>query len=97
LKALPPAPAAGLLSRAIARHAWTFVGSGRFHVRDAWTFEIEGNPLIRGEASEPCLCHWHTAVFERLYEALVAPASRCAETRCGAQGRDSRCRFELTA
>lgn len=95
LKLLPRGPAARVLSRAIARHAWTFVGSGRFHVLDPWTFEIVENPLIRGESSSVCLCHWHAAVFERLYQSLVAPSCRCHETSCGAQGNHSRCRFRL--
>lgn len=95
LKALPKGPSARLLSRAIAQHAWTFVGSGRFYVRDPWCFEIEDNPLIRGETSTDCLCHWHVAVFERLYQSLVAPSCQCLETHCAAQGPDNICRFQL--
>ena len=95
LKALPKGPSARALSRAIAQHAWTFVGTGRFHVVDPWTFEIEDNPLIRGETSAECLCHWHAAVFARLYEALVSPSATCQETHCAAQGAGQRCRFAL--
>lgn len=95
LKALPKAAAARLLSHAIAQHAWTFVGSGTLYVPDPWTFEIEDNPLIRGECSDTCLCHWHAAVFARLYQVLVSTACRCEETRCGAQDPRHRCRFEL--
>lgn len=92
LKALPAALAAPLLARAISRHAWTFTGSGTFRRRDAWTFEIAGNPLIRGEKSAVPLCAWHAAVFERLYAALVAPDCRCEEVSCAAQGSRA-CRF----
>ncbi|MBY5934577.1 bacteriochlorophyll 4-vinyl reductase [Tateyamaria omphalii] len=95
LYTLPPAPAARLLSRAIEKHAWTFVGSGRLHVPDAWTFEISDNPLIRGERSAGCLCHWHAAVFARLYQALVSPSCTCEECRCGAQSGGGPCRFEV--
>ncbi|MFQ6548504.1 bacteriochlorophyll 4-vinyl reductase [Aestuariibius sp. 2305UL40-4] len=95
LKALPSWAAARLLSRAIAQHAWTFVGSGTLHVIDPWTFEIEDNPLIKGEASDTCLCDWHVGVFARLYQSLVAQDSICSETRCGAQQPGYRCRFEL--
>ncbi len=95
LRALPPAPAARLLSRAIAQHAWTFVGSGRLVVADAWSFEIEANPLIAGETSDACLCHWHAGVFARLYQVLVAQGTSCTETCCGAQHPGNRCRFEL--
>ena len=96
LKALPRDRAAIMLSSAVEKHAWTFVGSGRFTVLDAWTFEIERNPLICGETSEGCLCHWHAAVFERLYQSLVTPSCRCVETRCGAQSASETCRFNLT-
>jgi len=95
LRSLPTPAAARLLSRAIARHAWTFVGSGRLHVASPWIYEIEGNPLIEGEISETCLCSWHSAVFSRLYQALVTGQIECTETCCGAQRGGNRCRFEL--
>ena len=95
LKSLPPMAAAAILSRAIARNAWTFVGSGTFHRLSPTVFEIEDNPLIAGERSETCLCQWHEGVFERLYRKLVAPDFRCVETQCGAQAPGMPCRFEL--
>lgn len=95
LRLLPPRPAARLLSQAIARHAWTFAGSGQFHALDPWTFEIAHNPLIRGEVSTTCLCHWHVAVFARLYGVLVSPRCRCEETCCAAQPGVDRCRFVI--
>lgn len=95
LRALPARAAAGMLSGAIRRHAWTFAGSGRFHVLDPWMFEITDNPLIRGETSGTCLCHWHASVFERLYQSLVSPRSRCQEVICGAMKGQGACRFQL--
>lgn len=95
LKALPKRAAARLLSKAIGQHAWTFVGSGQLERPDAWTYQIRGNPLIKGEHSDTCLCVWHAAVFERLYQVLVAPECTCVEVTCGAQGRDDLCRFEM--
>lgn len=95
LKALPKWAASRLLSRAIAQHSWTFVGSGQLKVVDPWTFEITDNPLIRGEASDACLCTWHASVFAQLYRTLVAPDSTCTETCCGAQRGGNPCRFEL--
>jgi divinyl protochlorophyllide a 8-vinyl-reductase len=95
LKALPAGLAARLLAKAIEKHAWTFVGSGRFRIIDAWTFEIENNPLICGEASDHCLCHWHAGVFARLYQELVSPTCQCEETCCGAVTGGGVCRFEL--
>ncbi|WP_371227450.1 bacteriochlorophyll 4-vinyl reductase [Roseovarius sp. 2305UL8-3] len=95
LKALPARSAAAVLSRAIARHAWTFIGSGQLRVADPWTYKISGNPLIANENSDVCLCHWHEAVFARLYQTLVASTCTCQETSCGAQGNGHICRFEL--
>ncbi len=57
LKVLPAGASAKLLSQAIEKHAWTFAGSGQFHVVDPMTFEIIDNPLIKGEASPHALCH----------------------------------------
>ena len=96
LRALPAGLAARLLSRAIARNAWTFAGSGRFRVVDPWTFEIDANPFVRGERGPSRLCHWHAAVFTRLYATLVHPASRCRETRCAARDAGDVCRFEIS-
>lgn len=96
LKALPRALSARFLSEAIAKHAWTFVGSGALHVASPWAFEIKDNPLIRGETSETCLCDWHASVFATLYQTLVTRRARCVEVSCGAQERSDRCRFEIS-
>jgi len=95
LRLLPPKPAAVILSRAISRHAWTFAGSGRFKACSPWRFEIEKNPMVRGEESSDCLCNWHAAVFERLYRVLVGSDCRCKEIDCGARGPGHKCRFVL--
>lgn len=95
LRVLPPRPAARLLSQAIARHAWTFVGSGRLEVENPFVFLLRDNPVIAGEASAHPLCAWHAAVFETLYRRLVHPALRCRETTCAACG-DGGCRFSLS-
>lgn len=95
LKLLPRHIAARLLSRAIAAHAWTFVGSGTFHVRSPWVFEIAHNPMVAGEKADQPLCHWHAAVFQRLYQVLIDPRLVCEETECSAQPGIERCRFEF--
>jgi divinyl protochlorophyllide a 8-vinyl-reductase len=97
LRILPAALSARLLSQAIARHAWTFAGSGRFRVlsRAPLVFEIADNPLVRGEHAAAPVCHWHAAVFARLYTRLVAPDYRCVESACCAAGAPA-CRFVLT-
>jgi divinyl protochlorophyllide a 8-vinyl-reductase len=94
LKLLPAPLAARALSKAIDRHAWTFVGSGRFRVCSPWRFEIGQNPVVRGETSDHPLCDWHAAVFARLYQELVHPDCYCVETECTAvNGRA--CIFEM--
>lgn len=95
LRHLPRPLATELLSRAIARHAWTFAGSGRFRIagRQPRVFEIVANPLALGQATEP-LCHWHAAVFEGLFKALVDPSVTVRESACCAAGARA-CRFLL--
>ncbi|MCK0095475.1 bacteriochlorophyll 4-vinyl reductase [Yoonia sp. F2084L] len=95
LRILPATLAAPILSKAIAKHAWTFAGSGAFEVTGPLTFEIKDNPIVRGEVSETPLCHWHCAVFETLFRTLVDPALRCEEEACCAMGAPA-CRFVLT-
>ncbi len=95
LRAMPAPLAARALSRAIARHAWTFVGSGRFRAVTPWLFEIEDNVIVAGERARRCSCDWHAAVFAGLYSTLVARDCHCVETACAARG-DPLCRFEVS-
>jgi divinyl protochlorophyllide a 8-vinyl-reductase len=96
LKLLPPRLAAMVLVAAIRAHAWTFAGTGRFtaSVGSSSVLRIAGNPLCAGETAAAPVCHWHVAVFQRLFEVLVSPAARVAETACEACG-DNSCRFEV--
>ena len=95
LRVLPGRVAAPLLAGAIARHAWTFAGSGRFEIvcRRPLTFAIHANPLAPEGPAEAPQCGWHAAVFERLFGALVDPGARFRETACVACG-DPACVFE---
>lgn len=95
LKILPWRISASILSKAIARNAWTFAGSGRFQVLSPLSFRLYDNPVIRGEQADHTLCHWHAAVFERLYRALVHPNLICTEVSCAATGAEA-CVFVLT-
>jgi divinyl protochlorophyllide a 8-vinyl-reductase len=92
----PPWLSAPLLAKTIDNHAWTFAGSGRFRIasRRPLVFELYDNPVVRGEAAEAPICHWHAAVFQRLFSSLVDPEIRCLETACCASGSNC-CRFEL--
>lgn len=94
LRVAPRAYAARALGAAIARHAWTFAGSGQFSQPARMVFAIADNPIVRGEVAAQPLCHWHRAVFETLFRDLVDDQLRCAETCCCAQGAAA-CRFVL--
>lgn len=85
IRALPAPLGARLLTAAIARHAWTFTGSGRLRVasRPRLTFEIEDNPL----AFPGRPCPWHAAVFARLFQALVWPTVRVEAVEDEARSR----------
>jgi len=97
LRLLPARFGAPILARAVARHAWTFAGSGGFRLVSTTppVFEIADNPVVRGEVSDTPLCHWHAAVFARLFAALVHRDATCRETACCARG-DPACRFEVS-
>ncbi|MDJ0917810.1 MAG: bacteriochlorophyll 4-vinyl reductase [Woeseiaceae bacterium] len=96
LALLPRPVAEEMLSRSIAEHAWTFAGSGEFrvHRQPPITFEIIGNPIVRGERTNHPICEWHAAVFAQLYGRLVGGAYEVIERQCCANGAES-CRFEL--
>jgi divinyl protochlorophyllide a 8-vinyl-reductase len=96
LKRLPAWAAGPVLSRAIAKNAWTFAGSGRFEVARDWPalFLIHDNPVVRGEQADAPLCHWHAGAFERLYRVLVSDRARVREVACCACGAPA-CRFEV--
>ncbi len=97
LRALPPQLSAPLLTRAIARNAWTFAGSGSFRIVSVRPvlIEIGANPVIRGECADHPVCHWHAGVFQRLFQVLVDPRITATETCCGAMGAVA-CRFRVS-
>jgi divinyl protochlorophyllide a 8-vinyl-reductase len=90
--------AAWLLGRWASQHDWAFCGTGRFSVVTALEFELADNPLLRGatpaELGPPPCCHWHQALFERLFQVLVAPDLECRELVCAAAGAPA-CRFAI--
>ncbi|MDJ0760363.1 MAG: bacteriochlorophyll 4-vinyl reductase [Woeseiaceae bacterium] len=96
LALLPRPVAEDMLSRSIADHAWTFAGSGEFrvHRQPPMTFEIIGNPIVRGECASQPICVWHAAVFTQLFSKLVGGTYSVTERQCCASGAES-CRFEL--
>lgn len=96
LRWMPRSLAAQALLAAIRANAWTFAGDGRVTTRASAPCRIliDGNPIVVGESASAPVCHWHCAVFERLFRALVTPTARVVETACAAAGADA-CRFEI--
>jgi divinyl protochlorophyllide a 8-vinyl-reductase len=97
LRRLPAAIAARLLVAAIARHAWTFAGSGDFGVR--WQrggvrLAIAHCPLCREVAASDPACDFYCATFERLFGELVRAGSTVTEVACQACGGET-CVFEV--
>jgi divinyl protochlorophyllide a 8-vinyl-reductase len=97
LKRLPAPLAARLLVAAIARHAWTFAGSGRLRVR--WQrggvqLSLSHCPLCRELAAADPACDFYCATFERLFGALVRAGSTVTEVACHACGAPA-CVFEV--
>ena len=96
IRVLPAWAGARVLALAIAKHAWTFAGSGAFRVAGhrPLSFELAGNPLIAGLVTATPACDWHAAVFQRLFAALIWPQVTVEEVSCAAKG-GGLCRFVL--
>lgn len=86
-----------LLLKAMKANAWTFAGSGHFHVAPSGrTPELvfENCAMCRGMREGMPMCDFYAGTFERLIGVLVARNVRVSEVACMAQGAPS-CRFEL--
>lgn len=95
LRLLPRAIAARLLLSAVARHAWTFVGSGRFSYSFApLRLKLEGAPICHQLRTDDKVCAYFAATFERLFRAILAPDARVEEIECEAVG-DPACLFRV--
>lgn len=97
LRTLPASLASPALLATIARHAWTFAGSGRFSARAGRpvVITIDGCPICCGAHAEAPLCDYYAATFQRLFAALVHPRASAVETDCIAAGAHA-CRFEIS-
>jgi divinyl protochlorophyllide a 8-vinyl-reductase len=100
LKVLPARLAARVLLTAIARHAWTFAGSGVFSHQCRWTgqpqatLRIQHNPLCRDLATDTPACVYYAATFEHLFAHLVHRHTTVTEVACEACGAEA-CEFEV--
>ena len=75
---LPNWLAAPLLMKAISRHAWTFIGAGRFEAKNGWQFTIDRSQAPDPLAPPPSLFTWYGAVFSRLYQRLIDSSCECS-------------------
>lgn len=99
MRFLPRRQGRQLLLATMARHAWTFAGSGRFTVHEGASpvLEIAGCPMCRGFHDAPApMCDYYAATFERLLQVIVDPRTRVTEVACEAHG-DAACRFTLSS
>ncbi|WP_162164338.1 bacteriochlorophyll 4-vinyl reductase [Roseivivax isoporae] len=95
LQNMPWSLAAWLVGRLARQNAWAFSGSGLFAIQTTSRFALFNNPLTRGaEASAPA-CHFHTAMFEHMFQRLVHRDFLCSEVTCCGAGHDS-CTFCLS-
>jgi divinyl protochlorophyllide a 8-vinyl-reductase len=92
---LPRPIAAHMLVSAIARHAWTFAGSGEFSFcfTPGLRLRLAGSPICRQLRSEAPVCHYFAATFERVFSAVLGPVT-VQETECEASGAKA-CIFEI--
>lgn len=100
LSQLPPRLAAKILVRAVARHAWTFSGSGQFsHALDPandrimW-LNITKSPLCR-PGDRTASCDYFAATFEGVFGAMLGHDVRVTEVECTSRGGPA-CRFRLS-
>lgn len=96
LALLPIALRRRLLFAAIARHAWTFTGGGRFAVRSGsgLCLSIAPCPLCPDDGRDGLGCVYYAATFEALLRALVDPRTRVEPVACGATG-SRRCELAI--
>jgi divinyl protochlorophyllide a 8-vinyl-reductase len=94
LRVLPAPLGARLLARAMAQHAWTFAGSGHFHVRytPAPEYTIADCPLCRGLTLDAPVCDFYAGTFEELLTRLVRRDTCVAQVESAASG-GSGCRY----
>eukprot|EP01035_Chromulina_nebulosa_P026457 gene26457-34635_t len=87
LRLLPKSLAARILIRAIARHAWTFAGSGSFSYLPGTPLMLvlHGSPvaLLRHGAHA---CDYYAATFQRVFAAMLGPQVTVTEQGCSAAG-----------
>jgi divinyl protochlorophyllide a 8-vinyl-reductase len=85
-----------LLLPAVARHAWTFAGSGDFTFaagRDPWVSIAVPRLRAAPDLATP-VCAYYRATFQTLLRALVDPGITLADMACLAHG-DAACIYHI--
>ncbi|MFO1148672.1 MAG: bacteriochlorophyll 4-vinyl reductase [Alsobacter sp.] len=97
LRSLPRPLAARLLVRAIAKHAWTFAGSGTFSYAfdDGLKLRLERSPVCRHMQHHEPSCHYLTATFQRIFSAILGGGVAVEEVACSGSGAP-RCVFAVS-
>jgi divinyl protochlorophyllide a 8-vinyl-reductase len=98
LRILPRPLRLRALMKAIASHAWTFTGSGRFRHRPTpggaeFTLDPSLVCTVAGRATEP-MGSYYAGAFRTLIRSLVDPRASVEETECTCCGGDL-CRFRV--
>lgn len=93
LRVLPRAAATRLLLRAIHRHGWTFLGSGRME-HDPRRIVIHDCLTCRNATAEHPMGGFYVGAFQGLLETLADSRIRVTESTCMAQGAPS-CVFDI--
>ncbi|WP_322488268.1 bacteriochlorophyll 4-vinyl reductase [Chloroflexus sp.] len=97
LPRLPVGLALRIFLPAIAKHAWTFAGSGQFGytLRPQWQLTLANSVEAREvQATEP-VCSYYRAAFEGLLRRVVSDRIRVREVACRAMGAP-RCTFAVS-
>lgn len=97
LPLLPRRLGLSLLLRAIAGHAWTFAGGGRFSYsvdRAGATLRLGSCPECRGMAAAEPLCRYYESCFQALLRPLIDRRLVVREVACIGQGGGA-CVFEV--
>ncbi|RRR75448.1 MAG: bacteriochlorophyll 4-vinyl reductase [Candidatus Viridilinea halotolerans] len=98
LPLMPRRLALPIFLKAIAGHAWTFAGSGRFSFmveRHGATLRLADCPEARGISADVPVCSFYTACFQALLRPLIDRKLTVRERSCAAQGVEG-CSFDVT-
>lgn len=98
LRLLPRSLRLRSLMKAIAKHAWTFTGSGRFRhriVSGGAEFTLDPSLVctVAGAATHP-MGTYYAGAFRMLIRSLVDSRASVDETECTCRGAE-RCRFRV--